>query len=63
MTTSVPRHTVDLSAYPDLVVIYLGLRVNTLRGLKTILGPGAADPKGGRRQAGGAITCRTKHHL
>jgi Domain of unknown function (DUF4188) len=27
------RFTVDLSAYPDLVVIYLGLRVNALRGL------------------------------
>jgi fumigallin biosynthesis monooxygenase-like protein len=27
------RFTVDLSAYPDLVVIYLGLRVNSLRGL------------------------------
>jgi hypothetical protein len=27
------RFTVDLSAYPNLVVIYLGLRVNSLRGL------------------------------
>jgi Domain of unknown function (DUF4188) len=27
------RFTVDLSAYPDLVVIYPGLRVNALRGL------------------------------
>jgi len=36
----VERRTVDLSAYPDLVVIYLGMRVNRLAGLKTILGFG-----------------------
>ncbi|NEX62162.1 monooxygenase family protein [Noviherbaspirillum galbum] len=40
MTTKVHRRTVDLSAYPDLVVIYLGMRVNTLAGLKTLLGFG-----------------------
>src|SRR5208283_797582 len=27
------RFTVDLSGYPELVVIYLGMRVNALRGL------------------------------
>jgi len=36
----VDRRTVDLSAYPDLVVIYLGMRVNTLTGIKTLLGFG-----------------------
>jgi hypothetical protein len=36
----VNRQTVDLSGYPDLVVIYLGMRVNTLTGLRTILGFG-----------------------
>ena len=47
------RTTVDLSAYPDLVVIYLGMRVNSLRGLKTLAGFGpqikaavAAKPDG-----------------
>lgn len=30
------RTTVDLSEYPDLVVIYLGMRVNSLRGIKTL---------------------------
>ena len=47
------RETVDLSAYPDLVVIYLGMRCNSLRGLGTIarLGPQidasvAAKPEG-----------------
>lgn len=49
----VQRHTVDLSAYPDLVVIYLGMRVNALRGLRTLFGFGprisdsvAAKPDG-----------------
>lgn len=36
----VDRQTVDLSAYPDLVVIYLGMRVNTVTGLKTLFGFG-----------------------
>lgn len=31
------RNTVDLSAYPDLVVIHLGMRVNALSGLATLL--------------------------
>jgi hypothetical protein len=53
MAAKVQRTTVDLSAYPDLVVIYLGMRVNSLRGLKTLmrLGPAiksavAAKPDG-----------------
>jgi hypothetical protein len=40
MPRSVERRTVDLSAYPDLVVIYLGMRVNRLTGIKTVLGFG-----------------------
>jgi hypothetical protein len=41
----VTRTTVDLSGFPDLVVIYLGMRVNSLRGLKTVLtfGPKISD--------------------
>jgi hypothetical protein len=34
------RTTVDLSAYPDLVVILLGMRVNVLTGIRTLLGFG-----------------------
>jgi hypothetical protein len=34
------RRTVNLSDYPDLVVIYLGMRVNALRGITTLLGFG-----------------------
>jgi hypothetical protein len=53
MPTSVTRRTVDLSQYPGLVVIYLGMRVNRLAGLKTLFGFGpqisksvAAKPDG-----------------
>jgi Domain of unknown function (DUF4188) len=34
------RQKVDLSAYPDLVVVYLGMRVNVLTGIKTLFGFG-----------------------
>lgn len=53
MPTKVNRQTVDLSSYPDLVVIYLGMRVNRLTGFKTLFGFGpkiessaAAKPDG-----------------
>jgi hypothetical protein len=36
----VTRDTVDLSAFPDLVVIYLGMRVNAWAGVKTMFGLG-----------------------
>ena len=49
----VERRTVDLAAYPDLVVIYLGMKVNAITGLKTLFGFGprisnsvAAAPEG-----------------
>ena len=40
MHTRVERRTVNLSAYPDLVVIYLGMRVNRITGIKTLFGFG-----------------------
>ena len=40
MKSRVERQTVDLSAFPDLVVIYLGMRVNAWAGLKTLIGLG-----------------------
>lgn len=40
MKSAVARATVDLSGYPDLVVVYLGLRVHALRGLATLFGIG-----------------------
>ena len=41
MENMLKRTTVDLSAYPDLVVIYLGMRVEEPRGYETLqaLGP------------------------
>jgi hypothetical protein len=46
----VSRSTVDLSGYPDLVVIYLGMKAHTLGGVGTLLrlGPAiarAVEPK------------------
>ncbi len=40
-SAKVSRHSADLSAYPDLVVIYLGIRARSLRGVFSIikLGP------------------------
>ena len=53
MRTRVERRTVNLSAYPDLVIIYLGMRVNRITGIRTLLGFGprisssaAAQPDG-----------------
>lgn len=40
------RETVDLSGYPDLVVIYLGMRVNATRGLRTLAKTGARIRQG-----------------
>lgn len=34
------RVAVDLTGYPDLVVIHLGMKVNTLAGLRTLFGLG-----------------------
>lgn len=40
MSAGVDRRTVDLSAYPDLVVIYLGMRMNAVAGLRMMAGLG-----------------------
>lgn len=40
MTEKPKRETVNLSQFPDLVIIYLGMRVNTLAGIKTLAGFG-----------------------
>src|SRR5919202_1755627 len=53
MPGRVSRETVDLSAYPDLVVIYLGMRIRSGRGIRRFLAIGreirasvAAQPDG-----------------
>ena len=40
MSTRVNRQTVELSKFPDLVVVYLGMRVSRITGIKTVLGFG-----------------------
>ncbi len=53
MTRTPDRTTVDLSQYPDLVVIYLGMRAKSIRGVRTLMAFGpkisksvAAKPDG-----------------
>jgi hypothetical protein len=60
MALNTDRRTVDLSAFPDLVVIYLGMRVNELRGLRTLLR--AQDLEVGRRSTRRAALAR-EHNL
>ena len=62
MRTRVERRTVNLSAYPDLVVIYLGMRVNRIAGIKTLLGFGPKISSSAAAQPG-AATARDNHLL
>jgi hypothetical protein len=55
MATRVERRTVDLSGYPDLVVVYLGMRVNRLTGLKTLAGFGPKIAKSVEDQPDGLL--------
>ena len=52
---AVQRRTVDLSAYPDLVVTYLGMQVRTLFGLKTLLGFGPKIAESAKKQPEGLL--------
>jgi len=49
------RITVELDDYPDLVVIYLGMRVNSLRGLPTLLGFGSKIASAIRQKPDGLL--------
>lgn len=55
MPTKVNRLTVDLSGFPELVVIYLGMRVNRLTGLKTLLGFGPGISSSASAQPDGLL--------
>jgi hypothetical protein len=55
MKTFVNRETVDLAEYPDLVVIYLGMKVTAFRGIKTLLGLGPQIDKEGAKQPEGLL--------
>jgi Domain of unknown function (DUF4188) len=51
----VERQTVDLSAYPDLVVVYLGMRVRTPRGILRLVGLGPQIRKSWKDQPDGLL--------
>jgi Domain of unknown function (DUF4188) len=51
----VDRQTVDLSTYPDLVVIYLGMRVRNWRGLRKLLVTGRQIRGGVRDKPDGLL--------
>jgi hypothetical protein len=55
MSARVNRRTVDLSGYPDLVVIYLGMRVNAFAGLRTLVGFGPQIAKSVEAQPEGLL--------
>lgn len=56
MNKRVERRTVDLSGFPDLVVIYLGMRVNAVTGLKTLLGLGPEIAKSAGQKPEGLLS-------
>jgi hypothetical protein len=45
----VTRETVDLTQYPDLVVIYLGMRANNFRAIGRLLKLGLQIPDSARK--------------
>jgi hypothetical protein len=51
----VERRTVDLSAYPDLVVVYLGMRVRRARGFLRLLGIGPQIRKSWKAEPDGLL--------
>ena len=55
MKSSVDRKTVDLTTYPEMIVIYLGMRVRTLRGLWTLLKLGPQIDKAGCDRPAGLL--------
>jgi hypothetical protein len=57
MASRIERRTVDLSKYPDLVVIYLGLRVRKLAGIKRLFGLGPQIAKAGQARPEGLLHC------
>jgi len=55
MKTNVDLRTEDLTSYPDLAVIYLGMRVRTFPGIKTLLGLGPQIDKAGTQRPDGLL--------
>jgi hypothetical protein len=57
MKTKVNRRTVDLNGYPDLVVVYLGMRVNALAGIRTLFRLGPQIQEAGKARPEGLLHC------
>ena len=55
----VTRTTVDLSDHPDLLVIYLGIRVRTLRGMRTLRSIGKQIERAANAQPDGLLQHET----
>lgn len=55
MKSSEARKAVDLTGYPDLVVIYLGMRVRTLKGVLTLIKLGPQIDKAGTERPVGLL--------
>ena len=49
------RQTIDLEAYPDLVVIYLGMRVRRPRGVLSLFGLGPQIQKSWKARPDGLL--------
>jgi len=56
---AVDRATVNLAAYPDLVMILLGMRVNRVTGVKTLLGFGPQISKAAQDLPDGLLSHET----
>ena len=63
MPSRIDRRTVDLSEYPNLVVIYLGLRVRKFAGIKRLFGLGPQIAKAGQARPEGLLHCDNGIHL
>jgi hypothetical protein len=55
MVQRIERQTVDLSQFPDLVVIYLGMRVRSTRGLRKLIKTGRQIDAGVRERPDGLL--------
>jgi hypothetical protein len=55
VTRALNRTTADLSSYPDLVVIYLGMRVNEPPGVRTLMSFGQSCISGEDAQGRSAL--------
>jgi hypothetical protein len=55
MSMAVDRRTVDLTAYPNLVVVYLGMRVRRPRGILRLLRTGLQIKRSWKQQPDGLL--------